>query len=199
MAGQQQQQRQEQPGAAFFTRSLARAEAVPPAQRPPEVAAFMDPSQIARRIFEQLLLAADGGPAPPVESSEEACGWCCCWQADHMCPFLVVSHVPFAAHMCAYFTPFQAAMQREGVAIDGPPRRRRRCNHRRHHTAWLQNGSTASPSLTHSWCSRHMHQLWPRSAGAAALLSLPHVEVCQHRHWPAQKRECQGAPRESWA
>jgi hypothetical protein len=53
------------PGAEFLERRLARATAVPPAARSPEVAAFVEAMQLLREACELLPLNADGSPALP--------------------------------------------------------------------------------------------------------------------------------------
>ena len=54
----------EQPaGSAFFERRLARAKAVPPADRTPEVAAFVASDELFREVCQLLPLAASGQPA----------------------------------------------------------------------------------------------------------------------------------------
>ena len=57
----------ELPGAAFLQRRLARAQAVPPAQRSPEVQAFIASVELGRQACELLPLrqgGAGGGSAP---------------------------------------------------------------------------------------------------------------------------------------
>ena len=50
----------EQPGAAFLRRRLARAQAVPPAERSPEVQAFITSVELGRQISELLPLRQSG-------------------------------------------------------------------------------------------------------------------------------------------
>jgi hypothetical protein len=54
---------QEAPGSAFLRRRLERASAVPPAERSPEVAAFVESARLAREACELLPLTATGQPA----------------------------------------------------------------------------------------------------------------------------------------
>jgi hypothetical protein len=54
------------PGAEFLERRLARATAVPPAERSPEVAAFVESVQLLREARELLPLTNAGKPALPV-------------------------------------------------------------------------------------------------------------------------------------
>ena len=70
---------QELPGAAFLQRQLARAQAVPPAERSPEVQAFITSVQLGRQICELLPLADAGGsggdeprPALPLDDPATA-------------------------------------------------------------------------------------------------------------------------------
>ena len=53
------------PGAEFLERRLARAAAVPPADRSPEVAAFVESVQLVREVCELLPLTDAGEPALP--------------------------------------------------------------------------------------------------------------------------------------
>ena len=53
----------EQPGAAFLRRRLARAQAVPPAERSPEVQAFITSVELGRQACELLPLRQSGGEA----------------------------------------------------------------------------------------------------------------------------------------
>ena len=53
------------PGAEFLERRLTRATAVPPAERTPEVAAFVESMQLLREVRELLPLTADGEAALP--------------------------------------------------------------------------------------------------------------------------------------
>ena len=53
------------PGAEFLERRLARATAVPPAERSPEVAAFVESVQLMRAAAQLLPLTPDGRPALP--------------------------------------------------------------------------------------------------------------------------------------
>jgi hypothetical protein len=53
------------PGAEFLERRLARATAVPPAERSPEVAAFVKSMQLLCEARELLPLTEDGRPALP--------------------------------------------------------------------------------------------------------------------------------------
>ena len=53
------------PGAEFLERRLARATAVPPAERSPDVAAFVESAQLLREARELLPLNADGEAALP--------------------------------------------------------------------------------------------------------------------------------------
>jgi hypothetical protein len=53
------------PGAEFLERRLARATAVPPAERSPEVAAFVESMQLLREAGELLPLTAAGEAALP--------------------------------------------------------------------------------------------------------------------------------------
>ena len=55
----------EAPGAEFLQRRLARAAAVPPAERSPEVAAFLESVQLLREARELLPLTSAGRPALP--------------------------------------------------------------------------------------------------------------------------------------
>ena len=52
-------------GAEFLERRLARATAVPPAERSPEVAAFVELMQLLREVAQLLPLTPDGCPALP--------------------------------------------------------------------------------------------------------------------------------------
>jgi len=54
----------ELPGAAFLQRRLARAQAVPAAERSPEVQAFITSVQLGQHVCELLPLRR-GGPAAP--------------------------------------------------------------------------------------------------------------------------------------
>ena len=54
---------QEAPGLPFLRRRLERATAVPPAERSPEVAAFVESAQLLREACELLPLRANGRPA----------------------------------------------------------------------------------------------------------------------------------------
>lgn len=53
------------PGSGFLERRLARATAVPPAARTPEVAAFVKSAQLVREACELLPLTTAGEPALP--------------------------------------------------------------------------------------------------------------------------------------
>ncbi len=55
----------EQPGAAFLRRRLARAQAVPPAERSPEVQAFITSVELGRQACELLPLHQCGGELRP--------------------------------------------------------------------------------------------------------------------------------------
>lgn len=54
---------QEAPGSAFLRRRIERASAVPPAERSPEVAAFVESARLAREACKLLPLTAAGRPA----------------------------------------------------------------------------------------------------------------------------------------
>ena len=57
----------EPPGAAFLRKRLSRAQAVPPAERSPEVQAFIESVQLGRQICDLLPLRPGGGePALPL-------------------------------------------------------------------------------------------------------------------------------------
>ena len=63
----------EAPGAAFLQRRLARAQAVPPAERSPEVQAFITSVELGRQICELLPLEPDGRrPALPLGAAATA-------------------------------------------------------------------------------------------------------------------------------
>ena len=53
------------PGTEFLERRLARATAVPPAERSPDVAAFVQSVQLIREIAQLLPLTPDGSAALP--------------------------------------------------------------------------------------------------------------------------------------
>jgi hypothetical protein len=53
------------PGAEFLERRLARATAVPPAERSPDVAAFVESVQVQREVEQLLPLTTDGRAALP--------------------------------------------------------------------------------------------------------------------------------------
>ena len=55
----------ELPGAAFLQRRLARAQALPPAERSPEVQAFITSVELGRQACELLLLRQGGGGGAP--------------------------------------------------------------------------------------------------------------------------------------
>ncbi len=71
----------EQPGAAFLRRRLARAQAVPPAERSPEVQAFITSLELGRQACELLPLELGSGEARPAlplgdPATTRRCG---CW------------------------------------------------------------------------------------------------------------------------
>ena len=53
------------PGAEFLQRRLARAQAVPPAERSPDVQAFLTSVQLCQEICELLPIRPDGQAALP--------------------------------------------------------------------------------------------------------------------------------------
>jgi hypothetical protein len=53
------------PGVKFLERRLARATAVPPAERSPDVAAFVESVQLLRQVMQLLPLTPEGNPALP--------------------------------------------------------------------------------------------------------------------------------------
>jgi len=59
---------QQAPGAEFLLRRLARVEAVPPAERQPEVAAFVESLHLLREVCQLLPLTSDSQPALPADS-----------------------------------------------------------------------------------------------------------------------------------
>ena len=64
------------PGAEFLERRLARATAVPRAQRSPEVAAFVEAMQLLREVAELLPLTEDGRPVlPHTPATRRQVGW----------------------------------------------------------------------------------------------------------------------------
>ena len=65
-----------EPGAEFLQRRLARATAVPPAERSPEVAAFVESMQLLRKARELLPLTPAGRPAlPDTPATGRKVGW----------------------------------------------------------------------------------------------------------------------------
>jgi hypothetical protein len=92
------------PGAQFLERRLARATAVPPAERSPEVAAFVEAMQLLRKARELLPLTANGKAALPdtMETRLKVCTmtWplrqlpassCVCRPALPGCPLLSIN------------------------------------------------------------------------------------------------------------
>jgi hypothetical protein len=63
-------------GAEFLERRLARATAVPPAERSPDVAAFVESVQLLREACELLPLTPEGRPAlPNTPAMRRQVGW----------------------------------------------------------------------------------------------------------------------------
>jgi hypothetical protein len=64
------------PGAEFLKRRLARATAVPPAERSPEVAAFVESVQLLREACKLLPLTPHGDAAlPDAPATRRQVGW----------------------------------------------------------------------------------------------------------------------------
>ena len=64
------------PGVEYLERRLARATAVPPAERSPEVAAFVESVQLMREACKLLPLTADGDAAlPDTPATRRQVGW----------------------------------------------------------------------------------------------------------------------------
>jgi hypothetical protein len=64
------------PGTEFLERRLARATAVPPAERSPDVAAFVESVQLLREVEQLLPLTPDGRPAlPDTAATRHTVGW----------------------------------------------------------------------------------------------------------------------------
>jgi hypothetical protein len=64
------------PGSEFLERRLARAAAVPPEQRSPEVAAFVESVQLIREACDLLPLAAARTPElPDTPETRRKVGW----------------------------------------------------------------------------------------------------------------------------
>ncbi len=62
----------ELPGAAFLQRRLARAQAVPPAERSPEVQAFITSVELGQHVCELLPLRRGGAAALPLRDPATA-------------------------------------------------------------------------------------------------------------------------------
>ena len=80
---------QEAPGAAYLRRRLERATAVPPEQRSPEVAAFVESAQLLREALDLLPLTASGQPSLPTGPTSEhhlLLALCKLARVDYLCP-----------------------------------------------------------------------------------------------------------------
>ncbi|KAL4440175.1 hypothetical protein ABPG75_003176 [Micractinium tetrahymenae] len=81
---------QELPGEEFLRRRLARAAAIPPDQRSPEVSAFVAAMQLPDQVATLLPLRADGTAALPLDSADtgrrQALGVLMTLQASYNCP-----------------------------------------------------------------------------------------------------------------
>ncbi|KAL4437000.1 hypothetical protein ABPG75_004139 [Micractinium tetrahymenae] len=93
------------PGAYFLRRRLARAEAIPPAERPPEVAAFVASVALLRDACRLLPLTAAGRPAlawGPATERSLLLGLVRTAHAGYICPLEPACDLDYRAHGAAY-------------------------------------------------------------------------------------------------
>lgn len=94
------------PGADFLRVRLERCEALPAAQRAPEVTAFIQGSRLHAQICEELPLTSDGAPALPANSPRSVqlllLSMLRMARVDYLCPVTLSSAVDPLAHIRAY-------------------------------------------------------------------------------------------------
>jgi len=100
-----------QPGHEFLLRRLARAEAVPPAERSPEVAAFVESVHLLQEACQLLPLTSDGQPAlqpgTPATLQQVQLAFLKYARASYLCPpsTPLAADVQLGRHVSAYL-PF---------------------------------------------------------------------------------------------
>jgi len=102
---------QQAPGAEFLLHRLARAEAVPPAERSPEVAAFLEIVHLLREVRHLLPLTSDGQPAlppnTPAAQQQVQLAFLKFARASYLCPVMAspVADVNWSTILAAYLPP----------------------------------------------------------------------------------------------
>jgi hypothetical protein len=102
------------PGAAFLQRRVRRAAALPHAERPPEVSAFLDSLQLLQEVQQALPCTHHGRPELPHSPMAQRCvvlAFMKAARACYLCPSPPPTLIEAATHMNAYVPWLQKHQQ----------------------------------------------------------------------------------------